>query len=92
MKVQLVEVRGCWCAAWLRGACGVGAGGRVRLGLGELAPGSGVRVHVGLRLKMRREERAESAARTALWRPGHTLLHPSGLLFRSTEHYGGKRV
>ena len=27
MKVQLVEVRGCWCAAWLRGACGVGAGG-----------------------------------------------------------------
>ena len=71
---------------WRRG------GGRVRLGLGELAPGSGVRVHVGLRLKMRREERAESAARTALWRPGHTLLHPSGLLFRSTEHYGGKRV
>ena len=49
-------------------------GGRVRLGLGELAPGSGIRVRVGLRLKMRREERAESAARTSRTTAGRALV------------------
>ena len=53
---------------WRRG------GGRVRRVLGELAPGSGVRVRVGLRLRMQREERAESVARTSRTTAGRALV------------------